>query len=52
VQYHQKKNFFQIACLEEIAYNLGYINKKKMVDLVLQEKNPEQKKYLQKIIKK
>jgi len=52
VQYHQKKNFFQIACLEEIAYNLGYINKKKMAHLVLQEKNPEQKKYLQKIIKK
>jgi|688.fasta_scaffold72887_4 glucose-1-phosphate thymidylyltransferase len=52
VQQHQKKNFFQIACLEEIAYNRGNISKKNFIDLILQEKNPEQKKYLEKLLKK
>jgi glucose-1-phosphate thymidylyltransferase len=52
IQHHQKKNFFQIACLEEIAYNLGYINKKKLMGFISQEKNLEKKRYLKKIINK
>lgn len=42
----QKRQGFYIACIEEIAYRMGYINKEQLFKLGMETKNTEYGKYL------
>ena len=47
----QKRQGFYIACIEEIAYNLGYIDKKQLLDLAKPLSKTEYGEYLTDIAK-
>lgn len=48
----QKRQGLYIACLEEIAYKKGWVNKKKVEKKIEKEKKNEYQKYLSLLIKK
>jgi len=45
----EKRQGFKIACVEEIAYRLGYINKEQFIESAVKLKNSGYGKYLMKI---
>ncbi len=47
----QKRQSLYVACLEEIAFNLGYISKEKLLDLAKPLKKTDYGKYLIKLAK-
>ena len=47
----EKRQGLKIACLEEIAYNMGYITKKQLLDQATLVLNNEYGKYLMRLIK-
>ena len=48
----EKRQGLKIACIEEIAYRLGYINKKKLSEIIRSLNNNEYGQYLKKLVKK
>ena len=48
----KKKTGKKVACVEEIAFRLGYINKKQLKEIAESMFNSEYGKYLFKIINK
>ncbi len=52
VQTVQKRQGFYIACIEEIAYQKGWINKEKLIETINKLKNCDYKKYLESLLKK
>ncbi len=48
----QKRQGLYIACIEEIAYNMGYISKKDVIKIAEKMNNTEYGQYLKKISKK
>lgn len=50
IQTIEKRQGFKIACIEEIAYNMGYIDKEHLTQLAESYKNNEYGEYLQDII--
>jgi glucose-1-phosphate thymidylyltransferase len=50
VRLTQKRTFKKIACLEEIAYLMGYIDKNHFEKEIASQQSPEYKEYLKKIL--
>ena len=46
----EKRTGLKIACIEEIAYNLGFINNKKLKNIIDSIGNNQYSEYLKKII--
>ncbi len=48
----EKRNGRKVACIEEIAFNLGYINKNELLELAIPLKNTQYGKYIiEKVLK-
>ena len=47
----QNRQGFYIACIEEIAYTKGWIDKNKLVEIVDKLKKSDYKKYLESLLK-
>ena len=50
VRLTQKRTFKKIACLEEIAYLMGYIDKNHFEKAIASQQSPEYKEYLKKLL--
>lgn len=48
----QNRQGFYIACLEEIAYTKGWINKEMLIEIINKLKNCDYKKYLESLLNK
>ncbi|MDQ0300206.1 glucose-1-phosphate thymidylyltransferase [Salibacterium salarium] len=48
----EKRQGFKVACLEEIAYYMNYLNRDEMLKKISQMKNSEYKKYLLRTVEK
>ncbi|RSL32383.1 glucose-1-phosphate thymidylyltransferase [Salibacterium salarium] len=48
----EKRQGFKVACLEEIAYYMNYLNRDELLKKISQMKNSEYKKYLLKTVEK
>ena len=49
VQIIEKRQGLKIACIEEIAYNRGFINDEQMLSLINELKDGNYKSYLKKV---
>jgi len=49
VQVIEKRQGLKIACLEEIAFRMGFISNEQMLNLIANEPHADHKKYLQKV---
>ena len=47
----QNRQGFYIACIEEIAYTKGWIDKSKLIEIINKLKNSDYKKYLESLLK-
>jgi glucose-1-phosphate thymidylyltransferase len=50
IQTIEQRQGLKIACLEEIAYNMGYISREQLESIALSLKNSSYGDYLQKIV--
>jgi glucose-1-phosphate thymidylyltransferase len=50
VQIIEQRQGLKIACIEEIAFNMGYINAEQMKAIIAELKKGNYKDYLQKVL--